>query len=391
MTAVGDPGCPSCGGTSLGEIVHWPSVPVNAALFPATEAESLAIPRASLRLVACETCGLVFNADHDGALVEYSPRCVETQACSPTSLEFTDALARDWVARHALRGRDVVEIGCGPEASFLRTMCKLTGGSGIGVDPACRPGSDGVVTLIAERLAPVHAALPGAALICRHTLEHVADVRVFVGLLRRWAAGHPGAPVLIEVPDAERILREGSFWDIYYEHCSYFTAASLDEVLRRAGLGVVRARYGFGGQYLLAEALPVEPQETASRAAPTVAAARAFGELAAMRIDAAHEGLTRLRADGSVVLWQAGGKALAVLTLADVDDAVAGVVDANPAKRGLYLPGTSHEILGPEDVPALAPHHVVVMNPIYVEEVRRSLGDVGLWPAVVAFEDLLGS
>ena len=67
--------CPSCGGSSLAEILHWPSLPVNAALFPATRAESLSISRGSLRLTVCERCGLVFNADHDGTLVEY-PRAV---------------------------------------------------------------------------------------------------------------------------------------------------------------------------------------------------------------------------------------------------------------------------------------------------------------------------
>jgi len=362
---------------------------VNAALFPATEAASLAIPRASFRLVACETCGLVFNADHDDDLVEYSPRCVETQACSPANREFTDALAAEWVDRHQLRGRDVVEVGCGPEATFLRTVCRLSGGRGIGVDPACRPQSDGTVTLVAERLGAAHAALPGCALICRHTLEHIADVASFLALLRGWAERHPGAPVLLELPDAERIFRDGAFWDVYYEHCSYFTATSLDGILRRSGLRAERLRSGFDGQYLLVDALPVAPRGDDGRAAETVSAARAFGSLAASRIDLARDALLLLAVDGPVVLWQAGGKTLAVLTLAGVDDVIAGVVDANPAKRGRYLPGTSRSILGPDDVPALVPRHVVVMNPVYVDEVGRALADAGVAANVHAFERLL--
>ena len=88
---------------------------------------------------------------------------------------------------------EIVEVGCGPDATFLRTMCALTGARGIGIDPACTPSSDAVVTLLAERLDPAHATLPGSALVCRHTLEHVADVAAFVGLLRGWAARHPHA------------------------------------------------------------------------------------------------------------------------------------------------------------------------------------------------------
>ena len=362
---------------------------MNAALFPATAEEALSIPRASFLLVACETCGLVFNADHDDELVEYSPRCVETQACSPTSRAFTDALAREWVDRHELRGREIVEVGCGPDATFLRTMCALTGARGIGIDPACTPSSDAVVTLLAERLDPAHATLPGSALVCRHTLEHVADVAAFVGLLRGWAARHPHAPVLIEVPDAQRVFRDGAFWDVYYEHCSYFTRTSLEEILGRGGLHVERMRSAFDGQYLLVDAVPAAPRRHDRRARETVAAARAFGCLATERIARSHDALGALAGDGPVLLWQAGGKALAVLALADVDDAIAGVVDGNPVKRGLYLPGTSRSILGPQDVSALEPRHVVVMNAVYVEEVGRSLVDAGVTADVRAFESLL--
>ena len=281
---------------------------MNAALFPATAEESLSIPRASFRLVACETCGLVFNADHDDELVEYSPRCVETQACSPTSRAFTDALAREWVDRHELRGREIVEVGCGPDATFLRTMCALTGARGIGIDPACTPSSDAVVTLLAERLDPAHATLPGSALVCRHTLEHVADVAAFVGLLRGWAVRHPHAPVLIEVPDAQRVFRDGAFWDVYYEHCSYFTRTSLEDILGRGGLHVERMRSAFDGQYLLVDAVPAAPRRHDRRARETVAAARAFGGLATERIARSHDALGALAGDGPVLLWQAGGK-----------------------------------------------------------------------------------
>ena len=391
MTATAERGaCRSCGAASLVPILDWPALPVNAALFPTTERESLAIPRAPFRLVACDVCGLVFNAEHDDDLVEYSPRCVETQACSPTSRAFTDDLARKWVDRHGLVGEDVVEVGCGPEATFLRTMCALTGGHGIGVDPSCTAGTDGVVTLIADRFRPVHTTLPGRALVCRHTLEHIGDVSEFLGRLGAWAERHVGAPVLIEVPDAGRIFRDGAFWDVYYEHCSYFTAAGLEEALRRAGLRTARLRSGFDGQYLLVDAEPGAATHHDRQAIrSTVEAARAFGRLATARIARAHDALRTLAGAGPVLLWQAGGKALAVLTLADVGEAVAGVVDGNSAKRGLYLPGTSRSILGPQDVAALEPRHVVVMNAIYVDEVARALSDAGVAADVCAFESLV--
>jgi len=353
--------CPSCGGSSLAEILHWPDLPVNAALFPATRTESLSIPRGSLRLTVCERCGLVFNADHDESLVEYSPRCIETQACSPRSRAFTDALARDWVERHGLAGGDVVEVGCGPEATFLRALCDLTGGRGIGIDPACDPGTDGNVTLLAQAFGPRHAELAGRALVCRHTLEQ--DGRIF---------------------------RETAFWDVYYEHCSYFTGESLATSLGSAGLRPGEVTLAFDGQYLVGDARPgSDPNGSEGEARETVAAAKKFGRAATRRIDRARDTLRRLASHGPVAVWQAGGKALAVLTLTEISGEVAAVVDGNPAKRGLYLPGTDRKILGPSDVAAVRPAHVVVMNAVYVDEVARTVAEAGVEASVVSFESLL--
>ena len=41
--------------------------------------------------------------------------------------------------------------------------------------------------------------------------------------------------VFFELPDTERVLTEAAFWDIYYEHCSYFTPGSLARLFRRTG------------------------------------------------------------------------------------------------------------------------------------------------------------
>ena len=384
--------CPSCGGSSLAEILHWPSLPVNAALFPETRKESLSIPRGSLRLTVCERCGLVFNADHDELLVEYSPRCIETQACSPRSRAFTDALAQEWVERHGLVGGDVVEVGCGPDATFLRAVCELTGGRGIGIDPACTPGTDGTVTLLAEALGPQHVDLPGRALVCRHTLEHVPEVREFLGLVGAWSEANDDAPVLLELPDSERIFRETAFWDVYYEHCSYFTTESLGTSLELAGLRPEEVTLAFEGQYLVAEARARGcEQPTEVGASATVATAKEFGRSATQWIDRARDALRRLASHGPVVLWQAGGKALAVLTLTGIGDEISAVVDGNPAKRGLFLPGTAREILGPSDVAAVRPTNVVVMNAVYVNEVARTVAESGVEASVISFESLLAN
>ena len=156
--------CPSCTGELLRQILHWPSIPVNASLFPSTREESLAIPQGSFRLAACETCGLLFNADHDEELVEYSPACIETQTISARHRAFTDQLAHDWIERHGLRDASVVEVGCGPDASFLSLLRAKGNVTGTGIDPAAEVQFDGDgATLLAARFTEHHSQIPGRA------------------------------------------------------------------------------------------------------------------------------------------------------------------------------------------------------------------------------------
>ena len=90
-------------------------------------------------------------------------------------------------------------------------------------------------------------------MLCRHTLEHIAPVREFVGLLRRPVLERDGV-VVIEVPDVLRVLVELAFWDVYYEHCSYFTGESLEHLAVRSGLEVLANELEFDGQYIVLEA-----------------------------------------------------------------------------------------------------------------------------------------
>jgi hypothetical protein len=54
------------------------------------------------------------------------------------------------------------------------------------------------------------------------------------------------------------------------------------------------------------------------------------------------------------------------------------VVDINPHKHGKYLAGTGHEIVSPDFLKGYRPHHVIVMNAIYCDEISRDLDSMGV-------------
>jgi SAM-dependent methyltransferase len=389
--------CPLCGGTALEEFFHQPSVPTNVVVLLDAPEEARAWPRGSLRLVACASCGLISNADVDPALIEYSSRIEETQAFSPHFAAYCDALAGDWFERHALRGRRVLEVGCG-KGEFLAALCRL-GARGIGFDPAARPERlpadvAGRIELVVDRFDERHLDLEADALVCRHTLEHVPDVAGFLSLVARWAARRSRPPLLLfEVPDVERVLREGAFWDLYYEHCAYFGLATLRGAFERAGFRVLDARTAYDDQYLLLEATcgngAGQAPDPEPHAAALLRSARAFGLGFREAARRARRYLERLRRDGPVVVWGGGAKGCAFLTALELGPLVAAVVDVNPHKQGRYLIGTGHSVVAPEALRELAPAHVVAMNPVYRREIGETLRALGVPAQLHGANDVL--
>jgi hypothetical protein len=191
--------------------------------------------------------------------------------------------------------------------------------------------------------------------------------------------------VLFDLPDVVRVLREGAFWDIYYEHCSYFSPGSLARLFRRTGFRVLELELDYDDQYIVLEARaaddaqadePLPLEETARELGADVEAfRRTFAATAAKWRDV----LAAARADGRrVAIWGAGSKGVAFLTTLASGDEVAYAVDINPYKQGKYLAGTGHEVLGPKALRERPPELVIAMNAVYVDEIGEQLAALGL-------------
>jgi hypothetical protein len=85
-----------------------------------------------------------------------------------------------------------------------------------------------------------------------------------------------------------------------------------------------------------------------------------------------------------VVAWGAGAKAVGFLNMMQDDEVVTRVVDINPFKQGRYLSGTGQRIVAPEGLVNEPPDIVLMMNPIYRDEIASSLAGLGLSPELVA-------
>ena len=224
------------------------------------------------------------------------------------------------------------------------------------------------IQLTPDRAARIAAARgPADVLLVRHIAEHAHDPKRFFQALIDLTT--PNGYVVLEVPDCQRALDTGDCTTLWEEHTMYFTPGTFEQTLRVLGLEPVFVKnyvYPFENSLVA-----VVGRGTPS--APDAAVAdteRRRNEAFAARL---RERRTRLRdylteyrrGGGRVALFGAGHLACTFLTVMDLADAVEFVVDDNPNKRGLYMPGSRVPIVASS---ALLEHDVrlclLSLNPL---------------------------
>ena len=386
--------CPNCNTPGMSTVYEARSVPVHSCLMLPTQQQALSFPQGDVLLGFCESCGFISNVAFDPAVRDYSSVYEDQQCFSSTFNVFARNLASSLVEKHDLHNKKILEIGCG-KGDFLALLCELGNNSGVGIDPAyIKDRVDGNVsdrlTFISDYYSERYADYHGDMICCRHTLEHIPNTFEFLSGLRRAIGNRLDTVVFFELPDVTRVLRELAFWDIYYEHCSYFSMGSLARLFRSCQFDVVDLSKDFGDQYILIEAKPVnqktakvhEHEESIKEMSDDV---KYFVTHCREKLGHWKNRLNQLHADGKrVAVWGSGSKCVAFMSTLGVRDEVEYVVDINPFRHGKYLPGVGKKVMSPDILKKHKPDVVVVMNPIYCDEIRQMLEDMGLSPEVTS-------
>lgn len=385
---------------AVGPIVSMRDVPVFCNALHHSAAEARAAARGDLELMWSPTTGFLWNGAFDAELVAYNPAYENSLHHSPRFQAFASDLADRLIERYDLRGRRIVEIGSG-EGNFLAMLCERGEGTGVGYDPSFDPARSKVVTSprmqIVREHYPTDRPIDAALVLCQHVLEHVTDPAGLIEGVRRSIPDGSGTAVYFEVPDATYMLAELAVWDLIYEHHSYFAAPALAQLFRRCGFEIVEVDRTFGDQYLYLEARATTAP--ASTAVPSLDEADAapltkLGELVAGFGDHVRRlreqwtaRLAAMLGDGPVAVWGAGSKGVTFLNLIEPGAHVGHVVDINPNKWGLHLPGTGHQVVGPDALAGTGVRTVLVMNPLYVGEITEQVRSLGIDADVVAVSD----
>lgn len=371
--------CPVCASADLRPLASVERVPVFCNVLLPTREEAISAPVGGISLATCPRCHHVCNTSFDNDIIEYSPDYESSLHFSPTFEGFATELANRLVDSYDIRRRQVVELGCG-KGDFLAMLAAAGDNDAIGFDPSYGGAIDhhqgpGTVKVIRDTYQVAGRDLAPALVVSRHVLEHLGDPSQLVSGLAQWASSDP--VVYLEVPDADYMFESFAFWDVIYEHPSYFTAASLCRLCTDNGLAPTRIESPFGGQYLAVTARIGTAESIAPRdpANPTP-----FGLRLGETLD---RWSRRMRAlddsGGGVAIWGAGSKGVSFSAIVDgTAETITLAVDINPRKTGRFMPVSGIEVSTPDDPRLREVDLVLLMNPLYEIEVRNEVHARGL-------------
>ncbi len=373
--------------------MNLPRLPVhNTILWPSAE-EARNTVRGDILLTFCPSCGHVYNSTFDPELIAYTTNYENSLHHSGVFQGYVEQLADDLVRQYGLKGKAVLEIGCG-QGDFLSLLCERGDCRGTGFDPAYMeaPASHSGkerITVIRDLYSRRYASHTADLIVCRQVLEHIADPLTMLQEIRESVGSRHETAVFFEVPNVLDHLRSRDLWALVYEHFSYFSPASLAHVFMAAGFDVRGVRELFGPLFLAIDAVPAPAAATVAghaqeeRLREVSSLVDGFASAAETTIRSWED---RFRAYAQnkdrVVVWGGGARCTNFLNMIEGSRAVEYVVDINPRKHGTYVAGSAQRIVPPAFLVDYRPSVVILLNPIYEKEIAASLKQLGVSPAL---------
>jgi len=329
----------------------------------------------------------------DAGAQDYNPGYEDQQSFSPTFNSFAGKLAKQLIDKYSIYDKDVVEIGCG-KGDFLVLMCELGKNRGVGIDPTCikermKTSAIDRITIVQDYYSERYSHYDGDMVMCRHTLEHIHPTHDFVHMVRKVIGDRLDTVVFFEIPDVVIVLKDMVFWDVYYEHCSYFSPGSLGRLFRHCGFEVLDIYREYKDQYLLIDARPVANLSTKTHPLEEdvdemIRSTEHFASRVPEQIGQWKSRIETMNNEGKPpVIWGSGSKCVAFLTTLGLSDEIGCVVDINPHRHGKFIPGAAREVMSPEYLKEYQPETIIVMNPIYCEEITEMCSSMGVNAEVI--------
>ncbi len=381
--------CRSCGNPAIREFLSLGNTPLADALVPpGTPIEEE--PAYPLAVAFCPECTLVQVTENVPPKVLFVDNYLYFSSFSPAVLEHAREHAAGLIASRNLGPESfVVEIASND--GYLLKNFAAEGIPVLGIDPApdqaAAAEAAGVPTLreffgleLAKQLRA--EGQRADVIIANNVMAHVPDLNGFVAGIRELIKDD--GLITVENPCVRDLIDHCEFDTIYHEHHCYFSCTAVDRLVRRHGLYLNDVEYfpWLHGGTLRWHIEPVE--RPSARVREYLAAEEAKGltrfeyyenfgaRVERLRTDLLST-LASLKREGRrIAAYGAAAKGATLLNYCGLGtESIDFVVDRNPYKHGLLMPGSRIPIRQVEALLEEQPDVVLLLAWNFKDEIAR--------------------
>ncbi len=378
--------CTVCGSGELLDLLYIDEIPTHCNLLFKTEEEAVSVSKGKFDLKFCKSCGHVFNSAFEPALMEYTQEYENSLHFSPRFQEYAENLVEYLIEKYDLKNKTVIDVGCG-KGDFLKMITQAGGNQGIGFDPSYVPDESDKdlkdVEFILDFYSDKYSNYAADLITCRHVLEHIQYPADFIRNVRKAVEDRYDSTIFFEVPNVLYTLKDLGIWDLIYEHCSYFSPESLVYLFENNGFAVNEIKDYYGGQFLGIESNPAKEGRSTSGVHSNLSLliefAERFKEEYHSKVKYWGKKLDEYNGK-KIVVWGGGSKGVTFLNILHTKGIIDYIVDINPRKQGMFAAGSAQKFIGPEFLKVYQPDLILIMNPLYEKEIKKSVNELGLKP-----------
>ena len=312
----------------------------------------------TLRLCQCSGCGLV---QFDCVPVKYYRDVIRAGGYSSTMKELRTAQYRHFIELCHLKGKKIIEVGCG-QGEFLQT---LTGFPvqvfGIEhkkdlVETALQKGLN-VRQNFTENEDTMLVDGPFDAFLSFNFLEHQpfpnVMLRCIFNNLKDDGVG------LVTVPSFEYILEHHSFYELVRDHIANYTQETLAFLMQKNGFDILENT--IVNRDTLAVIVKKRPVIDVEKLQSH------FNSIQEQLVS--YLGLFH----GRIAVWGASHQGLTLISTMRIEDRIAYIIDSAQFKQGKFTPASHLPVVSPDYVKSHQVESILILAPGYINEIKQQI------------------
>lgn len=289
-------------------------------------------------------------------------------------------------------GSQVLEVACND--GYLLQYFQPHGISARGVEPAGNVAEAARKKGIEVRCCFFNAETAGEIveqdgkydlIIGNNVLAHVPDINSFVAGLAAVLA--PEGTITMEFPHLMQLIQNSQFDTIYHEHFYYLSLTAVQQIFQAHGLDIYdvellethggslriyAAHHTYGAARMKKSVSDLLVQEKRFGLCEMQTYAQFSDKILRIKLETLQQ-FSKWRAEGKhIAAFGAAAKGNTFLNYCGIkQDMIDFVVDSNPHKQGLYLPGSLIPILKAEALRRYRPDYLVILPWNLTDEIMK--------------------